>query len=439
MTNIQQRREKLKQFLELIIKKEEEIINALQKDFKKPAFETYVTEIFVVQSDLRHLIKNMVNWSKPKKVAGSWLNFPSSNYIYREPYGKVLVISPWNYPFQLAICPALWAFAAGNSVVLKPSELAPNTASLLSEMIREIFEVKELVAVLGDVEIAKNLLQKKWDYIFFTGSPKVGIEIARAAAKNLTPVTLELGGKNPCIVHKSAKIELAAKKIAWGKFLNAGQTCIAPDYLLVDDAIKNKFIEAIKKEIISFFGSDIAKSDDYARIINRKHYNRLKKLLESQNVIFGGDTIEDDHFVAPTLVENPSLESDIMQDEIFGPILPILTFSSSEDIEKIISKYDKPLSLYVFAEDKNFSEKIIKKYPFGGGCVNDVIIHFSNKNLPFGGVGKSGIGAYHGKDNFLVFCHQKSIVKKATWADLTPRYAPYGNRLKFLKKIMRWL
>lgn len=438
MTDIKQRREKLKQFLELISKKEAEITDALKKDFKKPEFETFLTEIYMVQSDLRDLIKNMVSWSKPKKVSSSWINFPSSDYIYREPYGKVLVISPWNYPFQLALCPALAAFAAGNSVVLKPSELAPNTASLLSSMIREVFDVKEVVAVLGDKEISKNLLQKKWDYIFFTGSPKIGKEIAKAAAENLTPITLELGGKNPCIVDRSAKIELAAKKIVWGKFLNAGQTCIAPDYLLVDERIRVKLTEALQKEIKNFYTENSIESPDYARIINKDHFNRLSKLLQNQEVIFGGSQNADDKFLEPTLVLNPNLSSDLMQEEIFGPILPIISYTNFQEVEQIINSYEKPLSLYVFAEEKNFSEKVIQKFPFGGGCVNDLIIHFSNKNLPFGGVGESGIGSYHGKKSFLLFCHQKSILKKSTVLDLAPRYAPYGNRLKFLKKILRW-
>lgn len=438
-TDINFRKEKLKKLLHVISQQEDAIIKALHKDFKKPDFETFLTEINVVKSDLKDAIKNIKAWAKPKKVRASILNFPSSDYIYSEPYGKTLIISPWNYPFQLALCPAIASYAAGNSVVLKPSELTPNTSSLLSKIIRETFDVKEFVAVLGDADVAKNLLEKRWDYIFFTGSVAVGKEVAKAAAKNLTPVTLELGGKNPCIVHENANLEITARRIVWGKFINAGQTCIAPDYILAHEKIKVKLLSLLKIEIEKAYGENPQLSKDFTRIINKKNWSRLLGLIEEKQVFCGGISDEDDLYISPTLIDEPSLESPIMKEEIFGPLLPILSYTTENDLQKIISRYEKPLSLYVFTESKAFAEEIIQKFSFGGGCINDTVVHFSNKNLPFGGVGNSGIGSYHGKKSYETFSHPKSILKKATWFDNPIRYAPYKNKLKFIRKILNWL
>jgi len=433
------RKEKLKKFLHLITENEEAILKALHDDFKKPAFEVFLTEINVVKSDLKDAIKNIKSWAKPKRVRASILNFPSSDYIYSEPYGKTLIIAPWNYPFQLAVCPLIAAYSAGNSIVLKPSELTPNTATLLSKLIRETFDVKEAVAVLGDADVAKSLLEKRWDYIFFTGSVAVGKEVAKAAAKNLTPVTLELGGKNPCIIDETANLEVSAKRIVWGKFINAGQTCIAPDYLLVHKKIKPKFVRLLKEEIEKAFGENPEVSPDFPRIINKKNWQRLVDMLEMQTIISGGIHNEDNLYLAPTLIDEPSLESEIMKDEIFGPLLPILSYTFEDDLKKVISRYEKPLSMYVFTENNAFAEKMIQQFSFGGGCINDTVVHFSNKNLPFGGVGNSGIGAYHGKKSYETFSHQKSILKKATWFDNPIRYAPYKNKLKFIRKLLNWL
>jgi len=433
------RKKKLQKFLHLIAENEEAILKALHDDFKKPAFEGFLTEINVVKSDLKDAIKNIYSWAKPKRVSSSFLNFPSSDFIYSEPYGKVLIIAPWNYPFQLAICPFIAAYAAGNSIVLKPSELTPNTASLISRFIRETFDIKEAVAVLGDADVAKSLLEKRWDYIFFTGSVGVGKEVAKAAAKNLTPVTLELGGKNPCIIDETANLEVSAKRIVWGKFINAGQTCIAPDYLLVHQNVKPKFVQFLKAAIENAYGENPILSSDFTRIINKKNWNRLVSMLENQSIISGGIYDEENLYIAPTLVDEPSTESEIMKDEIFGPLLPILAYSTEADLKKIISRYEKPLSLYVFMENKSFAEKMIRQFSFGGGCVNDTVVHFSNKNLPFGGVGHSGIGAYHGKRSYETFSHQKSILKKATWFDNPIRYAPYKNKLKLIRKVLNWL
>ena len=436
---IENRKKVLKKLLDKINFYEKDIIDALYKDFKKSAFEAYVTEINIVRDDLKYTIKNMQSWAKPKRVLPSLLNFPSSDYIYNEAYGKVLIISPWNYPFQLALSPVIAAFAAGNNVTLKPSELTPNTSSLLSKIIRETFDVKEVVAVLGDAELAKSLLAKKWDYIFFTGSVGVGKIVYEAAAKNLTPVTLELGGKNPCIVDDTGSIELKARRIVWGKFINAGQTCIAPDFILVKSNVKEEFISHLKTEIKKAYTENPQLSPDYCRIVNKKNWERLTGLLENQNVIYGGDLNAEEKYLGPTLVDQPSLESELMKDEIFGPILPILSYENFDDLTRTISPLPKPLSLYVFTENEEFSERCIQHFSYGGGCVNDSIIHFGNRRLPFGGVGNSGIGAYRGKRSYLTFTHQKGIVKRKNWLDLTFRYAPYGNKLKKIKKILSWM
>lgn len=436
---VEKRKRKLIKLLNRIDLYESEIMEALYKDFKKPAFEAYVTEINIVREDLRDTIKNLKKWAKPEWVLPSLLNFPSTDYIYKEPYGKVLIISPWNYPFQLALSPVIAAFAAGNQVTLKPSELTPNTSSLLSKIIRETFEINEVVAVLGDAELAKSLLEKKWDYIFFTGSVNVGKKVYEAAAKHLTPITLELGGKNPCIVDETGSIALKAKRIVWGKFINAGQTCIAPDFILVKSTVKEELIRHLILEIQKAYSENPELSPDYCRIINKKNWLRLNHLLENQNIIFGGITSEDDCYFAPTLVNAPNLSSDLMKEEIFGPILPILIYNNFEDLKQIITPLPKPLSLYVFTENKTFREQCIQQFSYGGGCINDTVIHFGNRRLPFGGVGNSGIGAYRGKRSFMTFSHQKAVVKRKNWLDISFRYAPYNNKLIILKKILKWL
>ncbi len=437
-TDIAFRKSTLVKLLHNIVLHENDIVEALYKDFKKPAFEAVLTETSYVIGDLKATIDNIYSWSKPKKIFPSLLNFPSKDYIYTEPYGKVLIIAPWNYPFQLALCPLIAAVAAGNSVVLKPSELTPNTASIISKIIRETFDVKHVVAILGDATVANDLLKKRWDYIFFTGSVAVGKIVAKAAAENLTPITLELGGKNPCIVDETANLALAAKRIVWGKFINAGQTCIAPDYILVKSQVKSKLINFLKEEITNAYGENPELSPDFARIINKKNWTRLFEMIDTTKVVFGGFLDIENLYIAPTLIAENDSNSILMQEEIFGPLLPILTYDSYDDIDKIISKFEKPLSLYVFTENKKFAEKMIQNFSFGGGCINDTVIHFSNKRLPFGGVGHSGIGAYHGKSSFLTFSHQKGIVKKANWLDLPLRYAPYNEKLKIIKKILKW-
>lgn len=437
--SLERRKNLLENLLNKINECENEIYDALYQDFKKPKFETFISEINFTITELKDAISNLNNWTKPKKVFPSMLNFPSSEFIYTEPLGKVLVMAPWNYPFQLSICPLIVAIAAGNRVVLKPSEISLNTSLIVAKIVNETFLPEEAVVVLGDIELSQNLLKQKWDKIFFTGSVQVGKIVAKAAAEHMTPVTLELGGKNPCIIDETANINLAAKRIVWGKFLNAGQTCIAPDYILVHAKEKFNLIKQLKIEIENSYSQNPEESKDFARIINKNHFLRLKKLIENQEILYGGENNEETKYFAPTLLDEPNLSSPVMQDEIFGPILPIISFSTENDLDKIINSFEKPLALYVFSENKSFSEKVITNYSFGGGCVNDCLLQFSNKKLPFGGVGESGVGAYHGKFGYDVFSHRKAIVKKINWLDVPIRYAPYTNKLNKFKGIIMFL
>lgn len=438
-TNIDFRKESLIKLLNAIIIHENEIIQALYEDFKKPAFEAVLTETSYVIIELKDTIKNLKNWAKPKRVFPSILNFPSTDYIYKEPYGKVLIIAPWNYPFQLALCPLISAVAAGNQVVLKPSELTPNTSEIIAKIIHKVFDKNHVEVVEGGIEVSQQLLSKRWDYIFFTGSVAVGKIVAKAAAENLTPLTLELGGKSPCIIDETANLKLAAKRIVWGKFVNAGQTCIAPDYILIQKDMKSHFVKYLKEEITKAYGENPAESPDFARIVNVKNWQRLVNMMEPDKVIFGGQNDIKDCYIAPTLIQVTSLDCLVMKEEIFGPILPILTYKNESEIDAVISRFEKPLAMYIFTENHTFSKQIIQKYSFGGGCINDTIVHFSNRRLPFGGVGHSGIGAYHGSLSFDTFSHQKSIVKKANWLDLPMRYAPYKDKLQTIKNLLKWL
>ncbi|WP_029272960.1 aldehyde dehydrogenase [Flavobacterium sp. KJJ] len=433
------RRETLKKLLHTIQQSEDLIVKALYDDFKKPEFEAVLTETNYVISDLKDTIKNIHKWAKRKRVFPSLLNFPSTDFIYKEPYGNVLVIAPWNYPFQLALCPLIAAVAAGNRVVVKPSELTPHTSAIIAKIISKSFHVNHVEVFEGGVEVSDKLLAQRWDYIFFTGSVSVGKIVAKAAAENLTPVTLELGGKNPCIIDETANLKLAAKRIVWGKFINAGQTCIAPDYILVQKNMKVNFVSFLMEEIIKAYGKKMEKSPDFARIINTKNWVRLDSMIDREKVIFGGETDSSKLYISPTLIEEPALDSPVMKEEIFGPLLPILIYETEADIQKVVSRYEKPLSFYVFSENKSFAKKLITAYSFGGGCINDTVVHFSNKKLPFGGVGHSGIGAYHGQLSFDIFSHHKAVVKKGNWLDLPMRYAPYKDKLTSLKRLLDWL
>ncbi|MEE9309762.1 MAG: aldehyde dehydrogenase [Cocleimonas sp.] len=428
-----------------LLSKEPEIIEALNKDFKKSEFESVLSETGIVLAELSHTIKKINKWAKPQAVMPSMLNFPSRDHIYKQPFGQVLIIAPWNYPFQLALAPLIGAIAAGNTVVLKPSELTPHTSAIIATVIKNVFTPEHVTTVEGGVDVSQALLAEKWDYIFFTGSVGVGKIIAKAAAENLTPTTLELGGKNPCIIDETANIKLTAKRIVWGKFLNGGQTCIAPDYILIHKSVKDDFISAMGNEITKAYGDNPKASPDFPRIINEENFDRLSDMLVGADCVVGGATDKDDLYIAPTLVNEPELGSDIMlgseimKDEIFGPLLPIISYESPAKIDEVISHYASPLSLYVFSKRQAFARQIINRHSFGGGAINDTLIQFANPKLPFGGVGNSGMGAYHGKRSFDTFTHQKSITKHASWLDIPFRYAPYKGKTGLIRFMIKWL
>ncbi len=433
--NISFRKKALKRLQQEIIAREDDVAEAIYKDFKKPKFETLAAETQFVLAELKLALRNIDLWARPERKSATLMNWPSSDRIYKEPYGAVLIIAPWNYPFQLAFAPLVGAVAAGNTVVVKPSEVTPHTATIISEIVSAVFEPEHVTVVEGGVEVSQKLLAEHWDYIFFTGSTRVGQIVYESAAKHLTPVTLELGGKNPTIVDETASIGLAAKRIVWGKFLNAGQTCIATDYILVHKNVKDKLIKALKRHITKSYGENIEDSPDFSRTVSQRHFEGLKAMLEGEEILFGGDSNDADNYLSPTLVNEPMLDSKLMQGEIFGPILPIIAYETVADIERHIMNYGKPLATYVFSNRKSFQKKIIDKYSFGGGVINDTVIQITNEKLPFGGVGSSGIGAYHGKTSFDIFSHQKAIIKKANWFDAPFRYPPYNLSMKLVKKI----
>lgn len=432
------RKNALKKLQKEIIRREDDIIKALHDDFKKSEYEAVMTETSIVLAELKMAIKNIHSWSKPKRVLPSLLNFPSSAKIYKEPFGTVLIIAPWNYPYQLAFAPLLGAIAAGNTVVLKPSELTPHVSKITKEIIDAVFDKNHVSVTEGGIDVAQELLAQRWDYIFFTGSVPVGKIVAKAAAEHITPVTLELGGKSPCIVDETANIKLAAKRLVWGKFINGGQTCIAPDYLLIHKSVKDKFATHFKEELIKAYGENPQTSNDYPRIVNTKNFDRLVLMLANESFIVGGQTDREDRYIAPTIIDEPSLDSEVMKGEIFGPIFPLISYENEGDIAYILAKYDKPLALYVFTTRTGFAKEIIATYSFGGGTINDTTVHFANHRLPFGGVGESGIGGYHGKQTFDTFSHNKGVVTRGNWLDIPTRYAPYKGKLKQLKSLMKF-
>jgi len=403
----------LKKLKKVLNEKEQDIFNALDRDLKKPVFESFTSELLMVQKEIDAFIKNLKEWAAPKRVSGSLLNFPSQDFLLSEPYGTVLMISPWNYPFQLTMAPLVGAVGAGNTVVLKPSESAPHTSKVLIDILSAVFPNDWVSVVEGDAQVAQALLKERWDYIFYTGSTQVGKIVAKAAAEHLTPVTLELGGKSPCVVDGTAPLQKTARRIVWGKFLNCGQTCIAPDYVLVKSEHKDALIQALIEEIEKAFGVDAQNSKDYGRIIHEKHFKKLEADLKNQKTIYGGKTVAKELFFGPTLVDQPAMDSSLIQDEIFGPILPILSYDTLEDIDEVLTELKNPLAFYVFSQNKKFINTLIQNYPFGGSVVNDVLVHFTNPKLPFGGIGNSGVGAYHGKYSFDLMSHTKPVVKRS--------------------------
>jgi len=426
--------------LKIIIKDNEQgIINAIKKDLNKSEFESYFSEIAMVYEELNMHLKNIEKWSKRKKVKSSLMFFPSKNYIEKEPYGTVLIIGPFNYPFQLMILPLIGAIAAGNTAIIKPSEHSINTSRLIEKIINENFD-EEYVKVVGaneGKECVEQLLEQEFDYIFFTGSIKVGKIIMEKASKRLIPVTLELGGKSPCIIDKDANLDKAAKRIVWGKLLNAGQTCVAPDYLFIQNEVKEEFLKLIVKEFKLQYGENIKESTDYPRIISKREINRLSGYLKDGNVYYGGNYDEDTLYFEPTILTDVKEEASVLNEEIFGPIFPVMTFNNLNEIIKYVNKRDKPLALYYFSEDKNNIEKVIKETSSGGVTINDTILHVGTANLPFGGVGTSGMGSYHGKKSFDTFTHEKSIVKRGTYIEFSFRFAPFKDKINLLRKVMK--
>lgn len=429
----------LKKLKTIIKDNEHEIIEALKNDLGKSSFESYATEIGLVYDELNIHIKNIKKWSRREKKKSPLVHFPAKSYIYKEPYGVALIIGPFNYPIQLILSPLVAAISAGNCAILKPSENTKNTSILLERIINDNFDERyvKVVNPLGGKEVVSYLLDLKFDYIFFTGSVAVGKIVMKKASENLIPVTLELGGKSPCIVDKDAKLELSAKRLVWGKFLNAGQTCVAPDYLYVHKSIKENFLESVVEEIKIQFGSNIKDSSDFPRIVNLKTLERLKSYMNDGNIFFGGACDDSELYIEPTIITDIKYNSKIMEEEIFGPILPVLEFEDVNEVIKYINHKDKPLALYYFSENKEKIELVLNNTSAGGVTINDTIIHVASAYLPFGGVGSSGIGSYHGEASFNTFTHRKSVMNRGTFMDIKIRYAPYKNKINILKKLMR--
>lgn len=432
--------EQLKKLKQAIKRNEKQIIEALYLDLHKPEYEAYTSEIGILYEEINVAMKQLKHWMKPKKIMTPVVLHPSQSSIRYEPFGLVLIIGPWNYPFQLLIAPLIGSIAAGNCAILKPSDQTRHVSDVILKLIEETYPRDYISVVQGPGAMVGPMLIERFhfNHIFFTGSPNVGKEIAKMAAAHLTPVTLELGGKSPAIVDQSANLEVAAKRLMWAKFFNAGQTCVCPDYLLIHESVKEPFIEKMKEVLLAYYGEDPRQSESYGRIVNGKRIEALKRLMTSGQIIHGGQVIEDERYVAPTLIDQVSMDDLIMQEEIFGPILPIITFKSMPEALGIIRENRYPLALYLFTENQGAEEFFIENVEFGGGCINNGIIHLVNSEMPFGGVGNSGMGRYHGKFSFETFSHQKSIVKTSSWVDPDIKYPPYkASKLSLAKKFMK--
>jgi aldehyde dehydrogenase (NAD+) len=430
------RYEALKKLKEAILTYDQEIKDALKKDLNKSEFESFLTEIGITILEINEVMKNLKRWMKPKRVRTPITLFHAKSYIYQEPYGTVLIMSPWNYPFQLAISPLVGAISAGNTAIIKTSEEAPETSKVIQKMISEIYPNDFVSVFTGDIEESKALLKLKYDYIFFTGSTSVGKIVMGEASKNLIPVTLELGGKSPAIIDETVNLDITAKRIAYGKFVNAGQTCIAPDYIMIKEELKEEFVKSVKKHVESWFGENPIDHADYPKIINEKNHRRLLGLIENEKIIFGGRFSKDK--IEPTILNHITKDSKVMQEEIFGPIIPLLTFKNADELIEEIKWFDKPLALYLFTKNKQLEKKVIDELSFGGATINDTLMHFGNKYIPFGGVGASGMGSYHGYKSYETFSHSKGVVKRSTAIDLSFRYPPYTKKkLRLLSKFIK--
>jgi aldehyde dehydrogenase (NAD+) len=425
----------LEKLRSLIISNENMLYEAIYKDFGKSRFDTFTTEISFILNDIDYYLKNLKSLAKPQKVSTNLVNQLGKSKIYSEPLGNILVIGAWNYPYQLSLSPIIAAIAAGNCCILKPSEIAENTMKAMSSIINENFPSEYLYVYEGGIDETTHLLKLKFDKIFFTGSTKVGQIVYKAAAEHLTPVVLELGGKSPAIVTKNANLEIAAKRIVWGKFLNAGQTCVAPDYLLVEESIQEQFLEMLRKYIKEF--KYTSASEQYTKIINQRNFQRLISLIDQEKIYFGGNSDEEKRYIEPTIIHNTDWNDRIMQEEIFGPLLPVISFKNYNITLNTILEMEKPLAAYLFTNNAEEKENFTQKLSFGGGCINDVVMHLSNDHLPFGGVGSSGIGNYHGKFGFEAFSHQKAVLEKTTWGEPNIKYPPYSEKkLSWIKKFL---
>jgi aldehyde dehydrogenase (NAD+) len=432
------RKEALLKLKSLIIENEQKIVQALYEDLGKGEFEAIVSETLFVINEIDYTLKNLKGWMKKKRVSSPFLQFPSRSYIVQMPIGPVLVISPWNYPFQLLLSPAVGAIAAGNPVVLKPSEITPNTSALIAKLINTNFNQDFLHVVEGAIPETQALLERPFAHIFYTGNAQVGRIVMEKAAKSLTPVTLELGGKSPCFIYGDCDLDIAAKRVTWTKFLNAGQTCVAPDYVLLPKDKKKKFILSMKKYIEEFYKNDFENHSDFGRIVNEKHYDRLVSYIKPSEVILGGRGERDKLFIEPTVLE-ANQDSPCMQDEIFGPLLPIIEIDDIDTAINFVNRGESPLAAYVFSSESKIIDKVVNNILCGGMTINDCVMHLTSHNLPFGGVGNSGIGSYHGKKSFDIFSHQKSVLHRGMWPDLPLRYPPYKGKLKLLRWLMSWI
>lgn len=418
----------LKRLKAYLVNNEDKISEAVKADLGKSFAESYMCETGLVISEISFMLKHIKAYSKEKKVSTPLSQFPSRSFVKPVPYGVTLIMSPWNYPLLLTLSPLVNSLAAGNTAIIKPSAYSPNTAKVIKELVDEVFDRQYVAVITGGREENNYLLDEKFDYIFFTGSTAVGRMVLSKAALNLTPVTLELGGKSPCIVEKTADIKLAAKRIVFGKYLNCGQTCVAPDYILCEASVKDEFIKCVIGEIRHQYGMDALNNADYGKIINRKHFDRIVGLIDKEKVVVGGMANPDTLKIEPTVMDKVTFDDAVMQEEIFGPVMPVLTFDSISEVVDIVNKHAKPLALYIFSSDKKVIRRVMERCMFGGGCINDTIIHLATSNMGFGGVGESGMGAYHGRTGFDTFSHHKSIVDKKTWLDLPMRYQPYTKK-----------
>jgi aldehyde dehydrogenase (NAD+) len=430
--------QQLTRLKQMIRRNEDVLIQALGLELHKSAYEAFTTEIGVLYTAIGYVIKNLKKWARPQKVKTPLMLFGTRSFIHAEPYGTVLIIAPFNYPVNLVFEPLIGAIAAGNCAVIKPSELTPGVSRIISLMIKETFDEAYIRVIEGGREVTSTLIHAPFDYIFFTGSVSVGKIIMAAAAQRLIPVTLELGGKNPCIVDETADIDIAARKIAWGKFANAGQICVAPDYIVAHKNVKSQLLDSLKKYLENFYGVDPKESNDFSRIINEAHTERIQQLIDRDKVIIGGDCDVKQRYIAPTILDRVQWTDRVMEDEIFGPILPVLEYENLDTVIAQIKSKQKPLALYMFTKNKEAGKKIIDSISYGGGCINDVLIHAGNPNLPFGGVGNSGIGSYHGKRSFETFSHLKSVLNRNINMESDIMYPPYTDKkLGFIKKVIK--